>query len=202
MPNNTKIYYFYCVGEDPEQRTFIDVLKGLLHQMVESNHDLLPLCVEKTSSAGSTILSSPEVARSLVASFFEYNPRQYVVIDGLDECAIAAVRQITEFLGDRVQYCDSAVKQGQLRLVYISQPLDELLNEGLLPEDDACVQLRSGDNADDIRAYVQKRIPDFSKQRAAINGFNLSESDQEQIKRIICVRSEGIFYIPSPQSFD
>lgn len=74
----------------------------------------------------------------------------------------------------------------------MSQPMPALAEDKIMPEADACVELKSTDNADDIRAYVKKRIPDFSKKRATSSGFNLSEGDRGQIESIICRRSEGL----------
>ncbi|RMZ91157.1 hypothetical protein DV736_g1623, partial [Chaetothyriales sp. CBS 134916] len=195
IPRESKTYYFYCQEEDPEHRTFLDILKGILYQMVNADEDLVPFCVEyAVSGGGSTNLSNPENAQALIETFFEYNSRQYIIIDGLDECEnIDEIRQTANYFMEQIRECDSQIRQGQLRVMFISQPMPGLPEDMIMPEDDACVQLKSNDNADDIRAYVKKRVPEFSKTRATCSGFNLSEDDKEQIESNICCRSEDMF---------
>jgi len=193
IPRESKTYYFYVQEEDPEHRTYLDILKSILHQMVDADEDILPLCVEKAALSGSTVLANPEIAQSLIETFFEYNSRQYIVIDGLDECeARDEICQIATFFMEQITKCDIEIKQGRLRVLFMSQPMPWLAEDKIMPVDDACVELKSTDNADDIRAYVKKRIPDFSKKRATSSGFNLSEDDKGQIESIICGRSEGL----------
>ncbi|KAM0522524.1 hypothetical protein ACHAPE_002115 [Trichoderma viride] len=62
-----------------------------------------------------------------------------------------------------------------------------------MPEEDGRIQLKSTDNAEDIRAYVKARIPEFSLPRGTRGGFNLSGADKDQILSIICGRSEEMF---------
>ncbi|KAI1635197.1 hypothetical protein F4809DRAFT_467935 [Biscogniauxia mediterranea] len=193
IPRESKTYYFYCQEEDPEHCTYLAILKGILHQMVDADEDLLPLCVEKATSGGSTTLENVEIAEGLIEAFCEYNSRQYIIIDGLDECETLEIRQAAAFFMMQVTRCDYDIKQGRLRVLFISQMMPELVKEKLMPEDDACVELKSTDNAVDIRAYVKKRIPEFSEARATSSGFNLSEGDTEQIESITCLRSEDMF---------
>ena len=193
IPRESKTYYFYCQEEDLEHRTYLDILKGILHQMVEDDEDLLPLCAEKATSSGSANLAAPEIAQTLIEAFFEYNSRQYIIIDGLDECeTLEETRQTAVFFMRQVTKCDNEIKQGRLRVLFMSQLIPELSDDKIMPEDVACVELKSTDNADDIRAYVKKRIPDFSEKRATGSGFNLSDGDKGQIESIICRRSEGL----------
>ncbi len=194
IPPESKTYYFYCQEEDLEHRTYLNILKGILHQMVDADEDLLPLCTEKVAS--STNLASADVAQTLIEAFFEYNLRQYIIIDGLDECeTLEEIRQTAEFFMQQTTKCDNEIKQGRLRVLFMSQPIPELSEGKIMPDDAACVELKSTDNADDIRAYVKKRIPDFSEKRATGSGFNLSEGDKGQIESIICRRSEGLLLL-------
>lgn len=192
IPRESKTYYFYCQEEDPEHRTYLGILKGILHQMVDADENLLPLCVEKSASGGGTSLAYAETAQNLIEAFFEYNSRQYIIIDGLNECETLEMRQTAIFFMGQVTKCDNEIKQGRLRVLFMSQPIPELAKDKCMPEDDAYVELKLTDNADDIRAYVKKRIPDFSEPRATRSGFNLSEGDRAQIESIICRRSEGL----------
>ncbi|KAH8802967.1 hypothetical protein F5884DRAFT_803827 [Xylogone sp. PMI_703] len=194
IPQNSKTYYFYCQEDDPEHRTFLGILKGILHQMVDAGEDLLPLCAETAKSSGSTNLENVKVAQNLIETFFEYNPRQYIIIDGVDECEThEEIREAAMFFTGKVTECDNKIKQGQLRVLFISQPMPELVRRKIMLEEDAYVELKPTDNANDIRAFVKKRIPEFSERQATGGGFNLSEDDERQIEGIICRRSEDMF---------
>ncbi|RFU78516.1 hypothetical protein TARUN_3763 [Trichoderma arundinaceum] len=192
IPRESKIYYFYCQEEDSEHRTHLDILRGILHQMVDSNEELLPLCAEESS--GNTNLADTDVAQSLIEAFLEYNSRQYVIIDGLDECETSdEMRKTAAFFMKQVTKFEKEIKPGRLRVLFMSQMIPELVNARVMPENKSCIQLKSTDNADDIRSYVKKRIPEFSEKRATSSGFNLTESDKEQIESIVCHRSEEMF---------
>ncbi|KAL7952918.1 hypothetical protein V8C34DRAFT_298274 [Trichoderma compactum] len=190
IPRESKICYFYCEEEDTDHRTYLDILKGVLHQMVEVTEYLLPLCKENIDSSG--ILTDVATAEALIKAFFEYNTRQYIIIDGIDECEIIETRRAARFFMEQVTYCDN-IKQGRLRVLFMSQQIPELAKADIMPEGDACVELKATDNAIDIKQYVRKRIPDFSEGRATDSGFNLSEGDKQQIESIICRRSEEMF---------
>ncbi|KAL6886288.1 hypothetical protein HDV57DRAFT_383350 [Trichoderma longibrachiatum] len=193
IPQESKIYYFYCQEEDSEHRTYLDILRGILHQMVESDEELLPLCVDKAESSGNPSLADTETAQFLIEAFIEYNSRQYVIIDGIDECETGEARKAASFFMDQVKKCENEIKQGRLRLLFMSQPSPDLARAKIMPGEDACVQLKGTDNAEDIRSYVKKRILDFSAAGATRSGFNLSESDKDQIESSICRRSEEMF---------
>ncbi|KAL7911755.1 hypothetical protein GGI35DRAFT_443548 [Trichoderma velutinum] len=191
IPQESKICYFYCQEEDSDHRTYLEILKGVLHQMVESTDYLLPLCKENIDSSGN--LTDVSTAEDLIKVFFEYNNRQYIIIDGIDECEITETRRAANFFMKQVTKCDNDIKQGRLRVLFMSQQIPELARAKIMPEDDACVELKATDNAEDIRNYVKKRIPNFSEGHATKSGFNLSESDKQQIESIICRRSEDMF---------
>lgn len=189
----SKVYYFYCQEADADHSTHLGVLKGILYQMVDSNEYLIPYCADRAESGGSTTLAHVQVAQALIEAFFEYNSRQYVVIDGLNECETSKeMREIATFFMRQVSKCDTDFKQGQLRLLFMSQMIPEIEKDHIMPEEDGRIQLKSTDNAEDIRAYVKERIPEFSLPRSTRGGFNLSGADKDQILSIICGRSEGI----------
>lgn len=192
IDSESKLYYFYCQEADADHRTYLGVLKGILFQMVNTNEYLLPYCADKAESGGSTTLAHVDVAQALIEAFFEYNSRQYVVIDGLDECETPEeMRKIANFFMKQVSKCDNDIKQGQLRVLFMSQMIKELEKDHSMPEEDGRIQLKSTDNAEDIRAYVKARIPEFSEERGTRSGFNLSEADKDQVVSIVCGRSEG-----------
>lgn len=192
IPPNSKTYYFYCQEEDDEHRTYLEILKGILFQMIKQDDYIVPLCHDKMAQGGCTSLSDADTAKSLIETIVQYNPRQYIVIDGLDECEPAEIRQTAEFFTKLVEMCDNANEHGQLRLMLMSRDVPEI--KKYMTDDDAIIPLRPTDNAEDIRAFVRKRLPEFSGSDDDV-GFNLTDEDKMQIENIICRRSEGILTI-------
>ncbi|KAM6519204.1 hypothetical protein FALCPG4_012851 [Fusarium falciforme] len=190
IPPNSKTYYFYCQEEDDEHRTYLEILKGILFQMVKQDDYIVPLCHEKMSQGGCSSLSDADTAKSLIETIVQYNPRQYIVIDGLDECEPAEIRQTIEFFTKLVEMCDNANEHGQLRLMIMSRDVPEI--KKCMTDDDAIIPLRPTDNAEDIKAFVRKRLPEFSRSDDNL-GFNLSEQDKDSIESLICRQSEDSF---------
>ncbi|KAJ3937985.1 uncharacterized protein N0V96_011984 [Colletotrichum fioriniae] len=142
-----QICYFYCQDADPELNTYFGILRGIAHQLVSAvdvsnpdfdesredecdisayrskyNGSILPLCDDKITSSGGSTLSTPEGCLSLIEAFFEVNPRLYIVVDGVDECASRVeIQQTVSFLVAQVSRLDE-INQGQLRVLFMSQP--------------------------------------------------------------------------------
>ncbi|KAJ4313266.1 hypothetical protein N0V84_009494 [Fusarium piperis] len=190
IPPNSKTYYFYCQEEDDEHRTYLEILKGILFQMVKQDDYIVPLCHEKMAQGGCTSLSDADTAKSLIETIVQYNPRQYILIDGLDECEPAEIRQTAEFFTKLVEMCDNANEHGQLRLMLMSRDVPEI--KKYMTDEDAIIPLRPTDNAEDIRAFVQKKLPGFDRSENNA-GLNLSGEDKKSIENLICRRSEDSF---------
>jgi hypothetical protein len=78
---------------------------------------------------------------------------------------------------------------GHLRVLFIGRETSDTKKH--IPGDDCIsIALRPEDNHDDIRAFVQKKLPEFSKSSHGV-GFSLSEADKSDIERIICHQSQG-----------
>lgn len=191
IPSDSNIYYFYCQEDDNEQRTYLDILKGVLHQMIYADEYILPLCDDRMHQGVEDNLSNAETAQTLIEAFIEHAPRQYIIIDGLDECEPNEARQTAHFFMQQVSKCDNDVKLGQLRVLFTSQAMPELSKQ--MPEGDASITLKLDDNAEDIRTYVQKRMVEFSVSNEFSRGFNLSDADKQQMESIVCHQSQGKF---------
>lgn len=194
IPEDSKTYYFYCQEEDAELRTYLGILKGILHQMVKQDDYIVPLCHDKMAQGGCDHLSNADTAKSLIETIVQYNPRQYIIIDGLDECEPTEIRQTAEFFTKLVDTCNYINQEhGQLRLMFMSQDLPEIkkyISED--DADDAIIPLKSTDNAEDIRAFVKKKLAGFGRTGETL-GFNLSNEDRSQIESLVCRRSEDSF---------
>ncbi|RGP70131.1 early growth response 1-b [Fusarium sporotrichioides] len=191
IPSGSRACYFYCQEDDNEHRTHLDILKGILLQMVESDDYILPLCHQEKNTSGGANLLDAGVAKKLIKTFIEYSPRQYIVIDGLDECEGTEIHQTARFFKELVSVYDTQVRLGHLRVIFIGRETSD--TRKYIPGDDcASVPLKPDDNHDDIRAFVQKRMPEFSTSEYS-QGFSLSEANKEDIERIVCHQSQDSF---------
>ncbi|KAF6793040.1 zinc finger protein [Colletotrichum sojae] len=206
VPPDSQVCYFHCYSEDPEFQTYLGILRGILHQLVwaagvggepvSNNHAaILPLCDDKRTTSGGSTLTNPDTAAQLIEVFFEYNSRQYVVVDGLDECETLAegasteILQTVQFLNQQVLRCDE-LSQGQLRVLFVSQSTPDVRKAmtkiGIGP-DAGEVILDPKDNLVDIGRWVKKRV-DGEWQK-----FNLTERQKEVIENHVTAQSEGFF---------
>ncbi|KAF5987735.1 early growth response protein 1-B [Fusarium bulbicola] len=191
FPETSKTCYFYCQENDIEHRNHLDLLKGILLQMVEAEDYIVPYCYQEKVASGGSILIDAKLAQKLIKTFIEFSVRHYIVIDGVDECHGAEIHQTAEFFKDLVSAYDTQIRLGHLRVLFIGR---ETSNTKKYVPGDNCfsIALRPEDNHDDIRAFVQKKLPAFSKSRHGI-GFSLSEADKSDVERIICHQSQDSF---------
>ncbi|KAF5517107.1 Vegetative incompatibility protein HET-E-1 [Colletotrichum siamense] len=208
VPSDSQVCYFYCQEDDFENNNYLGILRGILHQLVSSaevpndgvnpeqniannNLAILPLCEDKMTTSGGSTLTNPDVATSLIDVFFENTSRQYVVIDGLEECkATTEITQTINFFTKTVAACEE-LNQGQLRVMFMSQPNKDIRKcmekNGLSPNSGE-VELDAKENAEDIRKYVRNKLNSPNGDR-----FNLFEREKQEIEDKIAFMSEGLF---------
>ncbi|EFQ35377.1 uncharacterized protein GLRG_10521 [Colletotrichum graminicola M1.001] len=197
IPEDAQVAYFYCQERDQDMATYLGILRGILHQFVNNNAAILPLCADKIANSGGSSLSSPEAVLPLLEAFFDINPRQYLVVDGLDECdATTEVQQAVGFLTAQVGRCED-VSQGSLRVLFTSQATADvrrvMAKHGVPGEAGREVELDARrDNAQDIRAYVRKRLAPEELSKAG-RPFNLSDDNVQDIEDQVTAQSEGLF---------
>nr|ANF07002.1 hypothetical protein FVEG_03173 [Fusarium verticillioides] len=191
FPEDSKTCYFYCQEDDIEHRNHLDILKGILLQMVEAEDYIVPYCYQEKATSGGPILIDAKLAQKLIKTFIEFSTRHYIVIDGVDECQGAEIQQTAKFFKDLVSVYDTQIRLGHLRVIFIGRETTDTKKN--IPGDDCFgILLRPEDNHDDIRAFVQERLPEFSKSSHGI-GFSLSEADKSDVERIICRQSQDSF---------
>ncbi|KIL85069.1 hypothetical protein FAVG1_11497 [Fusarium avenaceum] len=191
LPKDSKTCFFYCEKDDNEHRNHLDILKGILLQMVESEDYILPLCDHETKASGGVNLVDARVAQKLIKTYIEYCPRQYIVIDGIDECEGTEIRQTAEFFKNLVSKYDTSIRLGHLRVMFIGRETSDT-RRYITGDDCISIPLKPNDNQHDIRAFVMKRIPEFF-QSVTFGGFSLSEVDKADIEMKICNQSEDSF---------
>ncbi|KAF5570892.1 early growth response 1-B [Fusarium phyllophilum] len=176
FPEASKTCYFYCQENDIEHKNHLDILKGILLQMVEAEDYIIPYCYQEKVSSGGSILLDAKSAQKLIKTFIEFSARHYILIDGVDECHGAEIQQTAKFFKDLVSAYDTQIRLGHLRVLFIGRETSDTKKH--IPGDDCfSIALRPEDNHDDIRAFVQKKLPEFSKSSLRV-GFSLSEADK------------------------
>ncbi|EQB56029.1 hypothetical protein CGLO_03979 [Colletotrichum gloeosporioides Cg-14] len=213
VPSEAQVCYFYC-HEGSESDNYLGILRGILKQLVSlaevpddnvfpeqnirnNNLAILPLCEDKITTSGGSTLTNPDVAQSLIEVFFENNLRQYVIIDGLDECkANTEITQAINFFTKAVNVCDE-LNQGQLRVMFMSQSSKEVrrcmersMDKNGLSLKSVEVELNAKENMEDIRRYVRRML---AQRNEEVNPFNLTEREFQEIEDKISTTSEGLF---------
>ena len=174
--------YFYCSQDDPERNNSISVFKGLLTQYLEQCPELLPFCDEKRN--GELSLSNPKIVKDLLKSFIEFVPKQYIIVDGLDECDDKNFKERKEmmtFLSQLVKDADSR-NPGKLRVLFVSQIFSDIKRElSTASTVSICVE----DVKKDIWEYVRRRLEHLRTR------FGLGVEQVSNIQEKTCFRADG-----------
>jgi hypothetical protein len=173
--------YFYCKDGDPEKNNCTSIFKGLLNQLLSQCRDLVQYCHEKYSSSGELTLTSATLAKKLLELFCQKIPKQYIIIDGLDECDLAERKLVLSFFTTIVDHCD-AYQPGKLRVLFVSQDYNDI--KKALPTA-AVISLGPTDNENDIRTYVKEWAVKIQQK------FELESHRIDYIKTSTCGRARG-----------
>jgi len=152
--------------------------------MLNSRRELIPYCYDKLVSTGELSLTTTTLAEQLLRLFCEEIPKQYVLIDGLDEVEQAQRKLLLSFLSKLVNHCDER-DPGKLRVMIVSQ--DYLDIQKNLLQGAAVLKLTAEDNKNDIMAYVCDRSQDIQRK------YDLEPNHIEDIQESTCARSNGRF---------
>lgn len=173
--------YFYCQENDPEKNDCISIYRGLLSQLLNRCRELIPYCYEKCLFSGELNLTSLALAEQLLKLFFEKIPKQFIIIDGLDECNPAQRKLVLLFFTSMVDKCDER-EPGKLRVLFVSQDFPDI-GKALQTAD--VMKLTPDDNKNDIKAYVY----DWSKKIRS--KYHLNDEQIEFIQESTLIRSQG-----------
>ncbi|KAF2474163.1 C2H2 domain-containing protein [Lindgomyces ingoldianus] len=182
--------YFYCNCDGGGNSSAVGVFKGLLDQLLDQFPDLMPHCHTRSSSSGEPSLRSLGSAKKLLEDFCLTIPKQYIIVDGLDECEGPERKQILEFFVQLVTQCDSE-DPGRLRILFVSQDYADIkkalhrsLNSKVVPK---IISLTSTDNERDIRIYVSNLASQVKVK------YSLEEELAHYIRELTISRAHGMF---------
>jgi hypothetical protein len=180
---NCETAYFYCKHAETEKNTSMAIFRGLLSQLISQNKSMLPPCYEKTLAKGELTLTSAVTAQNLLELFFDCSSRQYIIIDGLDECSAIERKLVLAFFNGIIRKYDSN-DPGKFRVLFVSQDEDDIKNA---LKSTAYFSLAPGNVEHDLQIFTGKWSNDIGQK------FHLDAQQVSYIAELTCYRAEGMF---------
>lgn len=184
--------YFYCHYEGQGTNTAVDILRGLVYQLLNQYPQLLPHCHAKYQSSGGPTLRSPMLARKLFEDFCHTVPKLYVIVDGLDECEQTERKQLLGCFVETIGQCDIA-ELGKLRILIVSQAYPDigraLHSSSIKRTVPSTFNISSTDNQRDIQTYVKSRVDRIAGE------FELSNDLSEYLRNLTVERAKGKMFL-------
>jgi hypothetical protein len=180
--------YFYCKDGDPEMNNALDVYKGILNQLVAQHPYLVPHCYEKRLSGADVSLRSPALAKQLLEVLCAAIPKQYIIIDGLDECEPHERKEILKFFVKLAELSCETEPAGKLRVLFISQDYMEIRK--IIVESKAkpkILCLTPDHNRDDISNFVEYWVKKIQVKH------DISPLQQDYIRCNTVSKARGMF---------
>jgi hypothetical protein len=136
---------------------------------LDQDKSLLPWFYTECTRSGEAALRSIESAKKLFKSYckealFNKSPsasrNMYIILDGLDECALSERKSVADLLVEVVKDCDDE-KPGRMRILIVSQDYVDIEKalcsrpEMIVP---MVIKIRAIDNEADIRQFVDAQV--------------------------------------------
>jgi hypothetical protein len=181
--------YFYCSYDGPGGNSALTLVRSLLEQILDQFPHLLPFCHDRYSKSGEKpSLRSFSLAKSLIKDFCLTAPKQYIVIDGLDECEITERKQILELFVDILGECEIS-EPGKLRVLFVSQDYTDIKNALHSPAITRVVprivSISPNDNENDIQVYADDLTMQIKQK------FDLDDMQQHNLRQLTVARGRG-----------
>lgn len=172
--------YFYChCGQEAEAVT---VLAGLLIQLIRHLPD---------TSSNEPVLSSITMIKRLWKAIAFKLPKQYIVVDGLDECEPGQRKVIVECLWELINHCCTD-EPGRVRVLFVSRDYADIrrtLHSAPRPTfPPREISISPADNEADIRTYTKQWIDKIARKYAP-----LIEDTVEYLTNLAVARAQGMF---------
>jgi hypothetical protein len=178
--------FFFCIKDDPLKNTAVSILRGLLTQILRENLDMLPFCYEKMRASGESTLNSFAIAKSLFETFTKRIDKQFIVIDGLDECTPEEIKSFLAYMIKLVQDHEEQ-NPGSLRLLILSQQVNDIQKR--LPSTKGVAKwimpIIPSDTAQDIHCYVAAKMEKTKEKYELDNEYTASIIEKT------CLRADG-----------
>ena len=173
------VVYFYCKESDPFRRSFNEIARSLIGQLLALNPACLGYLYERTLKSGERIPTSKYLCKDILKSLTANHENLFIGIDGLDECDESERRHVVDLI-----HCilnNSSTKRN-LR-VFLTSRKEKDIGESFGSA--IRLDLKPHHLERDIKHYVQIRISELSKK------FSLSMIEKEHISEDVAKRSNG-----------
>ncbi|KAI4592249.1 hypothetical protein KJ359_011402 [Pestalotiopsis sp. 9143b] len=153
----------------------------------EKFRHLIAHCCDRKSNSGQLHLNADETAESLLKTFFDIIPCQYIIVDGLDECDKPVIKDTIRVLGSIVSQQDN-IDPGKLRLLIVSRDMIEIRRPLSTENITANIfTIEAEDNDEAIKMYVNQRLVRLPPE------LKLNGNEVERIYKMTCDRAQGMF---------
>lgn len=179
--SGVSVVFFYCRYQDTERNTFLALTRGLLSQLLHQDDALLPYLYDKASRSGQTTLSTTALGKELLETALKNSGKQYVIVDGIDECEKDERKDIVTTLEntwESIPHDDA----DSLRCLFISQ------DDSAARKDFAkmvSLKVTENDTKKDIRTFAR------SWSSRIKHKFDLSAERQLFVENMITEKAEG-----------
>ncbi|ROW00049.1 hypothetical protein VPNG_08321 [Cytospora leucostoma] len=181
-----KTTYFYCRYGDNTTTSCNGILKGLIAQMINHCDELVPFCQERMKATADSTLTTEALAKQILEVSFKRIPKQFIIIDGLDECDPTQRGNLLRILTALVKVCDEQSNYGKPRVLLTSRNLGDIQNS--LAEA-TWMEIQRDDNREDLEVFLRLKM------ERLIQKFDLSQEPaltDELMKRTL-VYASGMF---------
>ena len=96
---DSQVLYFYCKNRDPTKRSFDEIARSLIAQLLQLNPISLDYLHEMAARSGERHPSTFKVYQDILENMSISHNRLFIGIDGLDECEEADRRSTLSLMG-------------------------------------------------------------------------------------------------------
>ena len=120
------------------------------------------------------------VQQNIILDQQRVHERQYIIVDGLDECEPGEWQQLVELFQRILK--NLGTDSAKLRVLFVSQHTNQIekVFKGI-----PCLQITPQDNGDDIEVYARRRTIEFQLR------FGLDDRQAQDIVRETCKGAAG-----------
>ncbi|KAK5057581.1 hypothetical protein LTR84_011581 [Exophiala bonariae] len=180
---NHRTAYYYCRSDDINTLSSLAILKGILIQQLAWYPHLASYFQEQRQQKPEVTLNMESTARQIFETIAWESDRQYIIIDGLDECEKEDRKMIISFLTSLITKIDAKIPS-KLRLLIISQTEPDIRR---LVERAREFELKANHNAQDIGSFVHTWMARLN------NKFGLPEVTVTALEQRTCSLAKGQF---------
>jgi hypothetical protein len=173
--------FFYCKHRDPNKCSFTSIIRGILSQLITQQRHLVPFYHDEGIASGEVPLESTRLCKKLLKSMLQNIPKCFLIIDGVDECAVEERRPLLEFLNEIVNICDST-DPGKVRILILSRDEPDIKNMLVVGR---VLRLTPKDTLRDVEHFVHHYAIRVQEK------FKLNDEDRAYIEQNVLDRTEG-----------